>query len=326
MARRQLPSLNALRAFEAFGRHGRMTLAADELCVTHGAVSRQIRQLEEHLGVPLTEGPRSRLRMTEAGLKLAQALSPAFDQIEAAVPRPLDAGARPLVVSCLPTFAMKWLIPRLPSFQAAHPDIPVRVAESNGPFDFKADGIDLAIRMRTPDTVVTYDSVVTPFMEHFHGPVMSPELAGILSNGAPMSLERICAMPRLLTRTFMESWSDWARNFELDHLPAPVSEQEFDHYFYMLEAAAAGMGVAIGPWAFVQRDLASGRLVAPLGFTPGRARIVAVTPPDGATEAAILFRDWLLAEGASTPHPPEALAPIAPDASFAPITRSRALS
>ncbi|KQV58614.1 MULTISPECIES: LysR substrate-binding domain-containing protein [unclassified Caulobacter] len=302
MARRQLPSLNALRAFEAFGRHGRMTLAADELCVTHGAVSRQIRQLEEQLGVALTEGPRSRLRMTEAGLKLAQALSPAFDQIEAAVPRPVQAGPRPLVVSCLPTFAMKWLIPRLPGFQAAHPDIPVRVAESNGPFDFKDDGIDLAIRMRVPGQPAPYDSVVTPFMEHFHGPVMAPELAA----AGPMTLERVCALPRLLTRTFPESWLDWARNFDLDLLPTPVSEQEFDHYFYMLEAAAAGLGVAIGPWAFVQRDLASGRLVAPLGFAPGRARIVAVTPPEGATPEAALFRDWLLAEGASTPHPPEA--------------------
>ena len=302
MARRQLPSLNALRAFEAFGRHGRMTLAADELCVTHGAVSRQIRQLEEQLSVALTEGPRSRLRMTEAGLKLAQALSPAFDQIEAAVPQPVPVGPRPLVVSCLPTFAMKWLIPRLPSFQAAHPDIPVRVAESNGPFDFKADGIDLAIRMRSPDTVVTYEAEVWPFMEHYHGPIMSPEAAA----AAPMSLERICTMPRLLTRTFLEGWSDWARNFELDHLPPPASEQVFDHYFYMIEAAAAGLGVAIGPWAFVQRDLASGRLVAPLGFTHGRARIVAVTPPDGATPQALLFRDWLLEQGASTPHPPEA--------------------
>lgn len=299
MARRQLPSLNALRAFEAFGRHGRMTLAADELCVTHGAVSRQIRQLEEQLGVALTEGPRSRLRLTQAGLKLAQALSPAFDQIEAAVPRPIQAGPKPLVVSCLPTFAMKWLIPRLPRFQAAHPDIPVRVAESNGPFDFKADGIDLAIRMRSPDTVVTYDAIATPFMEHYHGPVMAPELAT-----SPMTLEQVFAMPRLLTRTFVESWSDWARNFELDHLPPAVSEQEFDHYFYMIEAAAAGLGVAIGPWAFVQRDLASGRLVAPLGFTSGRAKIVAVTPPDGATEEALVFRDWLLSEGASTPSPP----------------------
>lgn len=322
MARRQLPSLNALRAFEAFGRHGRMTLAADELCVTHGAVSRQIRQLEEHLGVPLTEGPRSRLRMTEAGLKLAQALSPAFDQIEAAVPRPVEAGPRPLVVSCLPTFAMKWLIPRLPSFQAAYPDIPVRVAESNGPFDFKADGIDLAVRMRRADDRDYADSAAYPFLRHFHGPVMAPELAA----AGPATFARICGMPRLLTRTYLQSWPDWIHDLGAKGLPPAPSEQEFDHYFYMLEAAAAGLGVAVAPWAFVQRDLASGRLVAPLGFARGETRIVALTPREEATPGAILFRDWLLAEGASTPDPPEALAPPASDASFAPITRSRALS
>lgn len=302
MARRHLPSLNALRAFEAFGRHGRMTLAADELCVTHGAVSRQIRQLEEHLGVALTEGPRSRLRMTEAGLKLAQALSPAFDQIEAAVPRPVEAGPRPLVVSCLPTFAMKWLIPRLPSFQAAHPDIPVRVAESNGPFDFKDDGIDLAIRMRRVGDPDFPDSDAHPFMRHFHGPVMAPEVAA----AGPATFERICGLPRLLTRTYARSWSEWVRDLGAESLPPAPSEQEFDHYFYMLEAAAAGLGVAVGPWAFVQRDLASGRLVAPLGFARGGTQIVALTPRGGATEAAVLFRDWLLAEGASTPLPPEA--------------------
>lgn len=301
MARRHLPSLNALRAFEAFGRHGRMTLAADELCVTHGAVSRQIRQLEEHLGVPLTEGPRSRLRMTEAGLKLAQALSPAFDQIEAAVPRPVEAGPRPLVVSCLPTFAMKWLIPRLPGFQAAHPDIPVRVAESNGPFDFKADGVDLAIRMRAVGRDYPRDAAETPFMEHFHGPVLSPELAA----RTPPTLAAICALPRLHTRTYLESWSDWMRATP-ERLPEPASDQEFDHYFYMIEAAAAGMGVAVAPWAFVQRDLTSGRLVAPLGFVAGQASIVALTPLDGDDPHALLFRDWLVEEGASTPLPPEA--------------------
>ncbi len=302
MARRALPSLNALRAFEAFARHGRMTLAADELCVTHGAISRQIRQLEEQLGVALTEGPRSRLRMTPEGLKLAQALSPAFDQIEAAVPRPPQVGPRPLVVSCLPTFAMKWLIPRLPRFQAAHPDIPVRVMESNGPFDFRADGVDLAIRMRVDGDTRSADGEVTPFMPHFHGPVMSPELAA----AGEATLERIGRLPRLHTRTFMESWNDWARKLAggPEGLPAPISHQEFDHYFYMIEAAAAGLGVAVGPWAFVQRDLASGRLVAPLGFVTGQASVVALMPLEGASQGAIRFRDWLVEEGRTTPMPP----------------------
>jgi LysR family glycine cleavage system transcriptional activator len=92
MVARSLPPLNALRAFEAFGRRGRMTLAADELCVTHGAISRQIRQLEDHLGVALTEGPRNNLTLTEAGAKLAQALTLALDQIDEALPRAPGAG------------------------------------------------------------------------------------------------------------------------------------------------------------------------------------------------------------------------------------------
>jgi DNA-binding transcriptional LysR family regulator len=199
---------------------------------------------------------------------------------------------------------MKWLIPRLPRFQTAHPEIPLRVVESNGPFDFRADGVDLAIRMRTPGDSRSPDSVVTPFMDHFHGPVMSPELAA----AGEASLSRICALPRLHTRTFPESWTDWARKVT-PILPEPVSEQEFDHYFYMLEAAAAGLGVAIGPWAFVQRDLASGRLVAPLGFVAGQATIVALTPLEGVTEGAIVFRDWLVEEGRTTPMPPTSLAP-----------------
>jgi DNA-binding transcriptional LysR family regulator len=298
MAGRSLPSLNALRAFEAFGRRGRMTLAADELCVTHGAISRQIRQLEDQLGVALTEGPRTGLILTEAGLKLAHGLTVAFDQISEALPQPAGGDDDALVVSCLPTFAMKWLIPRLPDFVAAHPNIQTRIVESNGPFDYRADGVDLAIRMRLPDASPSPDSDVAPFLKHYVGPVASRELAAQITD-----LESLARQPRLHTRTFLESWAEWESAAGLALPPASVN-REFDHYFYMLEAAVAGLGVALSPWAFAETDLKSGRLVAPLGMIPGQAEVCALTPRGKATRAAGRFRDWLVAEGAATPPPP----------------------
>ena len=298
MAGRSLPPLNALRAFEAFGRRGRMTLAADELCVTHGAISRQIRQLEDHLGVALTDGPRNNLTLTEAGLTLAQALTQALDQIDAALPRPPGAGDHALTVSCMPTFAMKWLIPRLPDFVAAHPDIQARIVESNGPFDFRADGIDLAIRMCAPDAPPSLDADVTPFLKHYVGPVASPDLAAQVDG-----VDSLAHLPRLHTRTFMDSWAEWELAANVALPPASVN-REFDHYFYMLEAAAAGLGVALSPWAFVENDLAAGRLVAPLGLVPGRAEVHALTPKGKATRAARRFRDWLVVQGGATPPPP----------------------
>jgi LysR family glycine cleavage system transcriptional activator len=320
MAARSLPPLNALRAFEAFGRRGRMTLAADELCVTHGAISRQIRQLEDHLGVALTEGPRNRLVLTETGLTLARALTLALDQIEAALPQTADASDGTLVVSCLPTFAMKWLIPRLPGFVAAHPEIQARIVESNGPFDFRADGVDLAVRMRLPDAPPSRDAEVTPFLKHFVGPVASPELAAQVRD-----LESLADLPRLHTRTFLESWAEWEAAAGLVLPPAAVNRQ-FDHYFYMLEAAAAGLGVALSPFAFVENDLAAGRLVAPLGLVPGQAEVCALTPRGRTTRAARRFRDWLVVQGAATPPPP-GFAPgsqqLVEPASAKPLTLSR---
>ncbi|PVM84904.1 LysR substrate-binding domain-containing protein [Caulobacter endophyticus] len=297
MVRRPLPPLNALRAFEAFGRRGRMTLAADELCVTHGAVSRQVRQLEDHLGVALTGGPRNRLTMTEAGLKLAQGLTRAFDILEEAVPRPPENEPGPTVVSCLPTFAMKWLIPRLPDFLERFPDTPIRVAESNGPFDFRADGIDLAIRMRDPAGPPSPDGEATAFLDTHVGPVVAPYLAARAS-----SIYGLLALPRLHTKTFLHGWDQWAGRAGVTLPPAGVV-REFDHYFYMIEAAAAGLGVAMVPHAFVERDLAAGRLVAPLGMVHEPTLLCALTPKAGASRGARRFRDWLVEQGRACPPP-----------------------
>ena len=300
MARR-LPSLNALRAFEAFSRHGRMTLAAEELGLTHGAVSRQVRGLERQIGARLTEGPRNQLILTEAGLRLAEAATQALDVIEAALPVTAPGDPRTLQVSCQPTFAMKWMIPRLPGFVAAHPDTPVRIVESNGPLDFAADRIDVAVRMRPAGDLASADAEVAPFMDHFIGPVVSPELA----RAGVDNVAALLSAPRLHTRTFRTAWTEWAAQAGLALPDAPV-DREFDHYFYMLEAAAAGLGAAIGPWSFVQRDLAAGRLVAPLGMIAAPARITALTPKAGARPGARRFVQWLMEEGRASPVPPTA--------------------
>jgi LysR family glycine cleavage system transcriptional activator len=288
------PPLNALYAFEAFARRGRMGAAADELCVTHGAVSRQIRHLEAVLGLALVSGPKTRLVLTDAGLKLADQLTTAFRTLEAALPDPLSATQGSLHVSCHGSLAMKWLIPRLPRFHAAHPAIQVRISESNAPCDFRRDGVDLAIRM-----VIAPDEAVetTPFLEQFHGPVLAPAL--LKGNDPKRVLE---AQPRLYALSYPQAWAEWQANAGVS-LKVHALERSFEHNSYMIEAAAAGLGVAICPWAFVMDDVARGRLAAPFGFVPTAAAFAVLRPKDSANRAAKRFRDWLVTEGRSTPAP-----------------------
>lgn len=288
MARRPLPSLTGLRAFEAFARLGSMSRAGEELCVTHGAVSRQVRALEARLGERLVAGPRHDLMLTEAGRRLAAGLTPAFDAIAQALP---GAGrGRELVVSCLGTLAMKWLIPRLRAFLEARPGVRVRIIESHAAVDF-AGGVHAAIRFGP----VTGDHKAVAFMDHWHGPVAAPAL---LARGEPL-----LALPRLRSETFRPAWRIWAARAGVDLPEAPV-EREFEHNSYMLEAAAAGLGAAIAPWAFAAPDIVAGRLTAPLGFVAAPEPYVYLRPADCRDPLAEAFGCWLVEEGARTPVPP----------------------
>ena len=143
MPPRRLPSLKGLQAFEAYARSGSMTRAGEDLRVTHGAVSRQIKSLELQLGAKLLSGKKHNLVMTPAGRELAAGLKGAFAMIEAALPGADRGGS--LVVSCPATFAMKWLIPRLPNFAALHPEVSVRLVEPSGPIDFSGGEYQCAI-------------------------------------------------------------------------------------------------------------------------------------------------------------------------------------
>jgi len=302
--RRTLPPLTALRAFEAFARRGRMTLAADELCVTHGAVSRQIRSLEESLGVDLTEGPRHRLTLTEAGQRLATALSSAFDQVEHAVADLKTAAHVELHLSCVGTLAIRWLIPRLPAFHARHPAVRVRVTESYAPVDFARERFDAAIRVAETAPIVGAEAVA--FLENFHGPVVAPALVG----DGPTGIE---GLTRLTTGTRQTAWAEWESHSGVT-LPTPPDTQEFEHIFYTLEAAAAGLGVGLSPWIYVAGDVAAGRLAAPLGFAPTPSRFWFLTPAGPARPHVAAFRAWVVEEAAKAPPPPRIVRPFAGDA------------
>jgi DNA-binding transcriptional LysR family regulator len=294
--RRHLP-LTALRAFEAFARHGRMSLAADELCVTHGAVSRQVRSLERLAGVRLTHGPRNNLRLTDAGERLAASLAATFDELERSFVEVSGAADREIHVSCVGTLAMRWLIPRLPGFHARHPDLSIRVTEAYRPVDFAREPFDAAIRLS--DTPTVEGATVTVLFDNFHGPVLSPAL-----RGGHVGLRELGALPRLHTHSHPRAWTEWATHAGV-FLPEAPEHREYEHIFYTLEAVSAGLGVGITPWIYVAADVAAGRLAAPFGFVRTPARFQLILPEQSGKKGLGRFRDWLLEEAATAPPPPE---------------------
>ena len=301
MTRARLPSLKALQAFEAFARAGAMTRAAEELNVTHGAVSRQIKALEQQLGARLVSGPRHNLALTPAGRDLAVSLGAAFDMMAAGLPG-ADTG-EDLMVACLGTFAMKWLIPRLPRFLERRPGVRVRIVETPASVDFGQGGPQAAIRLRSGAAPPGVKA--TAFLGHAYGPVLSRDLF----DRAGARADRLLRLPRLHSETFASGWAKWAGDVGLD-LPAATQEQAFEHNSYMLEAAAAGLGVAVTAWAFAQADVLAGRLVAPWGFQPLPTRFTYLRPSLAENSLAQAFGVWLREEGRRDPTPPEALLSI----------------
>lgn len=284
---RRLPSLNALRAFEAAGRHGRMTLAADELNVTHSAVSRQIQHLQQVLGVPLFEGPKNRLRLTEAGSTLLAGLVGAFDQIDASVRLVADTEDGSLDVSCPGTFTMRWLIPRLYRFQAEYPRIDVRLTASTKPVDFSRDGFDVAIRVGGAPWPAGGEAI--PLFPEQTGPVLAPSLAdGVAS--------RLDGLPQLHTKTRIRAWEDWlARS---GHPIEAATRVDYEHFYFMLEAARVGLGICVAPWPYVVDDIRSGRLIAPFGFLESGHEYVALRR-SRRNRKSTLFCEWLRSEAES---------------------------
>ncbi|HEY0918271.1 LysR substrate-binding domain-containing protein [Devosia sp.] len=251
-----LPPLNPLHVFEVASRVGNFTHAAAELNVTQSAVSRQISILEAHLKVDLFRRGRQGVTLTAAGEEYRRMIGPAFAMIAEATAAVRDrARAKPLALLVYPTFAVKWLIPRLPLFAGEQPGIDVRVSTGTETVDFSKDGVDLAIQLVVDtDPPANSRRLFTDALQ----PICSPSL---LPDGkVPATIDALLRLKLLHSRYRRDDWKDWlAAKGRPD---ASDDGMEFPSSILTYQAALEGLGVAIGQPRLVEQDIATGRLVA----------------------------------------------------------------
>jgi len=324
MTEHQLPPLNALRAFEAAARHLSVKNAADELCVTPGAVSQLVKTLEQHLGVQLFRRVSRGIFLTDAGQAYLPPVRNAFRQISDATQKlavPAETGL--LTVSTTPFFASAWLVPRLKSFQDAHPDIDLQVQTSQALADFSRDGVDVAIRHG---------------MGHYPGlssqRVLTVEVAAVAAPGLVAELGKpkkpadLLRWPRV-NDAQRKGWRLW---FEAQSIEdsGPVRGPSFDDAGLLLKAVLAGQGAALLPAAMMASEIAEGRLVALSGATWLEDFAYYLVCPEVSRDRpkVAAFRDWML-EAARKKRPAsgrrKTVSPTVAGSSSTPPPRRRAL-
>jgi LysR family glycine cleavage system transcriptional activator len=297
---RRLPPLNALPSFEAAARHLSFSKAADELHVTHGAVSRAIRNLEKHLGVLLfARGIRS-VRLTQLGASYAADVRRILDQLAAATLVTSGQQSAVLNVSTLDALASRWLVPRLFRFRRSHPDIDVRLSTSERLADFVSDGIDVAIRYGRGQ----YPGLTSELlMGEDVFPVCSPVL---LDGPHPLQTPADLRHHTLIHDYFHIDWAMWLKTAGIEGVD-PHKGPTFHSSEHVVQAAVQGEGVALGRSALVADDIAAGRLVRPfeLSLPAELAYYVVCLPAALKSKKVAVFRDWLLAEARSTQPSPQ---------------------
>ena len=290
--RRKIPSSSALQAFEAAARHGSFARAAEELARTEGAISRQIGRLEEFLGVALFERIGNRVRLAPNGTRYAAQVRETLDRLERdslyLMGQPSEGAS--IDIAAVPTFATRWLIPRLKRFQAAHPNITVHIAERLEPFLLAGSGFDAAIHFEHPAWAGMHRHHL---LEEVLVPVCSP--AFLADAGADTSLD---ALPRLHRRQNPDAWQVYAQESGIV-LANPAVGPRYDLHSMLIEAALAGLGVALVPRLYIGAELEQGRLVAP--WPDGKAItknfcLVLPEPIELCETPLQAFAKWLLEE------------------------------
>jgi LysR family glycine cleavage system transcriptional activator len=289
---RNLP-LNALRSFDAAARHLSFAGAANELGVTPAAVSVQVRRLEEWVGAPLfLRGHRS-VALSATGERLAPRLTALFSEMERLVADVADLDAKVLQVSAMPSFASRWVAPRLGSFLGRHPDLQVRITGGDGRSDFDRDGVDVGLRYGDGDYP---DLHCEPIARASASPVCSPALAVRYPDPAAIPAAMLLEDESSLVAPGLPTWSAWfaAAGIARDD----SGRARFGNSHMALAAAVAGQGFALGITPLVDDDIAAGRLVRPFAQTVDSGfGFWFVCRKDRIGEPKIAaFRDWIMDE------------------------------
>jgi LysR family glycine cleavage system transcriptional activator len=300
MQRGRLP-LTALRAFESAGRLLSFTRAAEELLVTQAAVSRQIRDLEQNVGIPLFIRHHRHITLTASGALLLSRITKCFDGLDAAMREVIPpARAAVLVVSAEPYFAAAWLAPRLDRFRAIQPAVDVVILSEPQVVEFRTSRAELAIRFGTGATNLSRVDAQW-LMPAVLTPVVSPAL---LSEGPPLQRPEDLARHNLLHENTRENWAMWLAKAGVTSANADRGSVYANDVGMVMAAVLRGHGVALGDLGFLDEDLESGRLIAPfrLGLTIGSYWLVA-PKFEALGPAAHAFRNWLSTSITSSESP-----------------------
>lgn len=299
--RRRIPSTQALVCFEAAARHESYTRAGQELALTQSAVSRQITALEDYLGVALFRRTRHGVQLSAAGVDYARQVA---RQLEALERDTLDAmgrqgrGGGALHLAAVPTFATRWLIPRLPGFMQAHPDITVHIETRTRPFMFNDTPFDAALWAGTPAQAANWAGTRhTVLMQEDVWPVCSPALIAPRSSVAP---EDIAGLPLLQQSTRPDGWRQW---FDAQGTEAPRARSgpRYELFSMLAAAAAHGLGVALMPRLLIEDELARGELIlaCPRPLRGERSYFLVSPASDAQRPALQRLRDWLCTAAAT---------------------------
>ncbi|WP_050470206.1 LysR substrate-binding domain-containing protein [Herbaspirillum chlorophenolicum] len=290
--RRKIPGTSMLEAFESAARHLSFTRAAEELSYTEGAISRKIAMLEDYLGVKLFSRVKKRLLLTEAGSNYSLTVRATLDRLEMETTLAMahDDGRVALELAVLPTFGLKWLMPRLEQFRLQHPLITLNVTAREDPFLFSEESFDAAIHFDHP---VWTNAISTYLFTEELVPVCSPALIGALQCARPMDL---LSHVLLHKSGRPEAWSRW---FELAGVAdvRTLKGPRYNMHAMLIEAARAGAGIALVPRTYVADEIAGGQLTIPWEMrVPGAKDYYFIVPENKHGNPGVqALRDWLRA-------------------------------